>query len=550
MRLNRVFLLSLLLIAAAGCTTSKLPKTLPIAKASDVPISTGPSLYLVNVNIDVSGTGTQAGTAQLSFDNTRSTTTLQTVCSGATDSTTTATRPCVCKFSWQEINSTSGTNIPVKRNIQTKVTAVQPYGVTCASPDKTVYTNEILDGTPLSITLAPAAGNNSVFTVNTITMTKSTSAVSGSFQDQQGHYFDNILRYTCYEQFKRGMSISSFLATATTDSGDIKFPLASRFCLTKADGTANAYDCYGIDTIQNSSQAYYYNLYVRDSERGSINPGNARYICPKVQEYLPGASAALSNAWPLDTSFALSLDHTESFPIGVEAFTKVSNGTDPTSQGSRCFKTATGSSSSRDGLINSCLGFAAKPNKDGTCPSFFDKAQRERPTFRLRRYISLYPQVFNTNGAPMDQTQSTDTVYVLDRPVKGPSSSTTTKPFTMRGPKPCPFSFFDHSGVTGIPAPRANEYPKDILPGYVATNNSSWRGKNIDGIEFPNTDTRNSCSAALTVLNSDHTVLSIATVNAANPVYPHAYIRPIQPWAPHYVEDTEFLACAPKPDPE
>ena len=314
--MRQKFALTIVLILLSGCTTSKIPKSLPIALPSDVPISTGPSLYIADVKIDLASTGTSAVTAQVSFDNTRSTATLQTLCSadtGTSSAGSAVSRPCACKFSWQEVNSTTGSNIPVKRNIQTKVVGVQPYGVTCTAPDKSVYMNEIMDGTTLNITLIPTSGNSSVFTVNTFTMTKSTSAKSGSFQDQQGHYFDNILRYTCYEQFKRGMSILSYIATDTVNN--VKFPLATRYCLMKADNTANSYDCSSLDSVQNSSQAYYYNLYVRDSERGSINPGNGRYSCPRVQEFLPGSSEALSNAWPLDTSFALSLDHTEIFSI-------------------------------------------------------------------------------------------------------------------------------------------------------------------------------------------------------------------------------------------
>lgn len=121
----------------------------------------------------------------------------------------------------------------------------------------------------------------------------------------------------------------------------------------------------------------------------------------------------------------------------------------------------------------------------------------------------------------------------------------------MRGPKPCPFSLFDTTGVTGYPDAL---YPNQKIPIYASTNNANWNGKNVDGISFPNTDSKSSCSAALplvlsNVLNPDLNTISIGTVNALNPVLSKVYVRPTHAWAPHYEEDTSFQACAPQASP-
>jgi hypothetical protein len=44
-------------------------------------------------------------------------------------------------------------------------------------------------------------------------------------------------------------------------------------------------------------------------------------------------------------------------------------------------------------------------------------------------------------------------------------------------------------------------------------------------------------------------VFSLGTVNSSNESLKRVYIRPTQPWSPHYEEDTDFKACAPASSP-
>jgi hypothetical protein len=132
-----------------------------------------------------------------------------------------------------------GGNSSVQRTVQTALTAVQAASVTCNAPD--VYNSEIIDGTQLKITVLPASNNpdTSLFTVSTYAYTKN-KVTNGSFQDSNGQMFDNILHYSCYEKFKRGMSIQSKSTTVTNPTTQIAATayFASQFCVAKAAGGA------------------------------------------------------------------------------------------------------------------------------------------------------------------------------------------------------------------------------------------------------------------------------------------------------------------------
>jgi hypothetical protein len=90
------------------------------------------------------------------------------------------------------------------------------------------------------------------------------------------------------------------------------------------------------------------------------------------------------------------------------------------------------------------------------------------------------------------------------------------------------------------------------VPGYVASSDAAWNGKNRDGTEFPNSDLDpNVCSAALPLLSPDHLTIGLTTVNRmSNSLhsFSHVYVRPLAAFVPHYEEDTQFQACAPQPD--
>jgi hypothetical protein len=90
------------------------------------------------------------------------------------------------------------------------------------------------------------------------------------------------------------------------------------------------------------------------------------------------------------------------------------------------------------------------------------------------------------------------------------------------------------------------------IPAYVGTSNSAWTGTNVDGIQFPNSDNATSCSAVLPIPNGDDlSVFGITTIHRTNPDprYQRVFVRPVRSWTPHYVEDTDYLACAPTSRP-
>jgi hypothetical protein len=537
--------LALACVTLSACTNYRAVKSTALTTGTGVSGPTGTTTTTTSstfkiTSVTIGGGSGGAPNVSVFLESSTSTTAprLTDRCRIASSGSSTTAKPCVCQFSWQEINSESGSAIPISRTVQTAVTAVQSFLATCAAPS--VYNTEIANGTQLRIKLLPAAGNTETFDTNLFAYTKSTTTVSGSFQDAQGRYFDNVLHYSCHEAFRRGMTILSRIEEKSSNDGTArKYPSASRFCLQKAGagGGAAQSGCEGLPDPEFSAQANYFNLYIRDSERGDINLGNERFTCPKVKEALRsiGTVGTASAFWPLDTSFSLSLGATPDFNIGVTAYTKASKGSnDPTSRSSTCGATASGAAPDTKSLVSSCLGFASKPNADGTCPYFRDSFGQIRFTYRLRRYITTYPPVFDTNGQPLGG-QNTDQVYVLDRPVTVPGGDP-LKPYTMLGPKPCPFSYFDHKNV--------------VAGDYISTFGGVWDGVNIDGIQFPFTDglvnSRLSCAAAIPTINAAGTVISIHTANTAG----RQYVRPVANWAPHYEEDTDFKACAPQAYPE
>jgi hypothetical protein len=258
----------------------------------------------------------------------------------------------------------------------------------------------------------------------------------------------------------------------------------------------------------------------------------------------------------MDTNFALSQGRSSTFNVGVNGFVELADGgSDPvSSQAKTCDGQTPSGNASTDGFVQGCLGYAAKPDTDGTCPTIKDSSGAIRFTYRLRRFVAVYPPLFPTTGFTPTTRQRSDTIYVLDRPVTPPSGVNPLKPYTMRGPKPCPFALFDSKGVLGY---TDAAYPNQALPIYGATNNPGWNGTNVDGTQLPNFDGTGcpgpgcSCSAAVPLVqtdpyNPDINVISIGTVNRLNPVLPKLYIRPTHAWAPHYEEDTSFQACAPQ----
>lgn len=564
------------LTALSGCTNTRIedyaaryrtPSSNPSSSPSGTPAED--TYRISNVIVEAPSGGATSGTftTTVFLDKDRSTGPITDSCNLATNSAVTS-KPCFCEFSWYQINTTGTTTTNVPRIVRTALSNVNPYAVVCNAPSVYSNTTEMPEGTTLKvrIVVSPNAPNPSSFETNLYSYLKQGTVAAGSFQDEEGRAFDNVYRYACYEQFRRGMSLTNkiFRTTDPNTGKTADIRIASQFCVGKANSEGGGSGSTDSDCdnpgVDNSAQAYYYNLFIRNTDKGGINAGNARYKCPKVKETLAAISNpnAGNNYWPMDTSFALSHSPNEKFNIGVEAFSRTSQPGDQSTANSRCFSTGNGdddddSTSSNATLVRSCIGYAAKPAKDGSCPVLRDRDGRTRQTFRLRRFIAIYPPVYDTDGKMIDGlAQATDTIYVLDRPVRA-SIAADEKPYTMHGPKPCPFAFFDHKGVgTSHAAYPANPPYTYGMPSYIATNNSKWSGKNVDAIQFPNYDKPGeACGAAIPVIDSDKTMFGIATVHSQNPnaSFQRIYVRPMNTWAPHYEEDTDFLACAPQADP-
>lgn len=549
----RTLLLITAAIAISACNNTRNRGTTGSSTDTTANVVASVDEYKINT-VTIASTGSTSGSGTSSFEasiyfntSTSSSIPISNHCSPASGFQE-SSKPCLCQFSWTEVNTTGGSSVSIPRLVHTSVSKVQASMVGCATP-LAYASGEIGDGTVIKITIIPQASSTESFSVNTYNYVKSSSAQSGSFQDAQGRAFMNIARYSCYDQRVRGMAVTSKTGTRTNPAtGEAAtYPYANRFCIAKANSGQPPEGCENLPGPENSAQSYYYNLYIRESEVGDINPGNNRYTCPTVAESLTntGSIGSQGKYWPLDTSFALSLGKTTDFNVGVVANTRTSKSNDPVSAPTSCDSSETSSGGNRDDtLVKSCLGFAAKPNSDGTCPFIRDSSGAIRFTYRLRRYIAIYPQVFDTDGAILNQAQATDTIYVLDRPVNASTNPDPMKPYTMRGPKPCPFAYFDHKQVLGPDTP-------SYLGSYAGTNDSRWTGTNVDGIQFPNQDLPNSCSAMIPVLNSDNSLVTPATVSLHHGAgrFKRLYVRPVRAWAPHYEEDTSFQACAPLADP-
>ncbi len=523
-------------ILGSGCTSSLLTTTI-LPSSTPVPIAANPANSLYISNVIVSGTtitsSSSTKTASIYFNTSQSTAPLSHHCNTATDSTA---KPCLCQYTWIDSNSTQNGQTPLTRTVQTTPTSIQPNAAVCPLPD--VYSTEVATNTQIAITLLTSVSNpdNGLLKVNTYNYVVGSQGTTGAFVDASGDTFDNILHYSCYQLFQRSVSIASKTAMATNPQtgATITVALGSQFCTSNNGNTPSG--CPSSSSTDFSSQAYYFNLYIRNSDRGNINQYNSSFICPIVNESLPGSNTG--QYWPLDQTFSLALTATSVFNVGVEANSQLSSGSDPVSQSHGCFSTTTSSSSNTNSIILSCLGFATQANSDGTCPTITNGNHQLIPTFRLRRYITAYPRLFNASGSPTG-AQSIDTIYVLDRPVSAPLNSDPLKPYTMLGPKPCPFAYYDRTAVTGS-------------TGYKSSTSALWAGKNVDGLTFPNVDGIDlfgnpSCSATIPIVSPDHTAMGVTTINKYNT---HGYsslpIRASQPFLPHYEEDINFVACAPQ----
>ncbi|MBI2606244.1 MAG: hypothetical protein HYW49_09215 [Deltaproteobacteria bacterium] len=420
--------------------------------------------------------GTASGntppTATLAFNANSATRNLNDVCIvQASSSNNDAARACKCRYVWAETNaSDSSVN---NRTVDTDPTQITKFQVQCPVPK--VYSSEIADNTIVKISFVPdtAKGNNSGFSTNQFNFKKTSTGTTGDFRDVEGRSYKNIFHYVCYDKWGKALSIQHKVTVATTDptTGEQHFlPLANEFET-------------GTQTISTySAQSYYYDFYVRSNEIGSINSGNESFTCPMVNVN------GLPSFYPLDSSFALALNPSKDFNLAVTAPMVITT----------------------QSLTIETLGYAAKPNSDGTCPAFLDSNGKIRRTFRLRQFSAIYPLRFDANGDVKDQAQALNVVYVLDRPVDK-TGQDPMKPITRLGPKPCPFSY------------------KTAQFGYKCMSDATLSGWNIDGTQI--------------------------TGDPACPIYPPPppstlksdgtlVVRPYKPFVPHFLENTAFKACA------
>lgn len=541
-------------------------------------------LSIVNFDINFDETNEQY-VSSMSFD-TRGTH-VENVCQIQNAGTELVNSNCECEYTWSEFNQT--TSLPIVRKVKTKILSMDSNTITCNGPSPSVYANEIGEQTEIRLKVIPKESNSVRFESETQVFFKKHSGEAPDFLDSNGRGFSNIFRYTCFEIAKKG-ELKSLLTSNQSNNGEFDGDLtanASKFCTSSDRNEGDSRDqCKADPNLLDSSQSYYYNLYTQQGDLRSSN--NLKYICPGVAESLKGpvSPGEQDRLWPLDTSFALAQRYSVDYPVPVEAPSVLgvegNSNTAPT-------KCSTGipnenglpsqaSSADPNSISTQCIGFAKLPQPDGSCPVIKDPnlsdgdPKKYRRTYRLRRYIAQYPTSFKAGGKVLEQANATDTIYVLDREVSHSGNQTLSQPprYTMAGPKPCNFAYYDHSGAT-------EQSPKNIhgtrhsgRPAYIATNSELWSGRSIDGVAFPNQDIfdpdpfrkKMSCSAALPVINYDASGraqnVSIATSHAQNRSSVNigggksiplgkVWIRPqMDPWAPHYVEDKDFQACAPK----
>lgn len=428
-----------------------------------------------------------------------------------------------CSFRWNDLNRINQ-NVSIPRYVKTQILSAQDFLVKCRAPAEYEY---IADGSKIAIALMKGSGQSAKEVIYPMEYTKLLVERTGNadYTDKDNRTYENVYRYACFDYFQKTSRIKNFSLSNNM------LPVASRFDLSEADYT---------------SQSYYYNLYVRQTERtGFISPYNNSYICPLIKKPLRGTE---ENYWPLDTSFALASSPDSIFSVAVDSPSIL--GTSDGQKHLSCFgKDTTYPKSARNSILKRCLGYAAKKDTAGKCPVLRAADNTSIQTYPLRRFTAIYPNRFEGDGSMKASNQfspvTSDTIYVVDRPV----ATAIDQNATMLGPKPCPFSYFDKYKVAPI------SENLNTPAGYVGSNYDGWRGKNVDGLELPNYDYsgngEKTCSAAIPLYNWDTNIMSIGTVHYANnvnynnPIYNHVYIRPYEPFTPDYREDTQFDACAP-----
>lgn len=530
------------------------------------------------------------------------------------------TNPCSCELKWVQ---TTPDQSDFNRTRKLPVTTVQSGLVKCLIP-QTVW-DEIGVSTQVQMNIVAGAGNTTGLSCTPLFYKKGTSVgANGDFLDSTLTPFRNIRRYACHTKQTGTYEINSQVAenmdgvgpVDTTQNpvvrGTANVPIASKFCIgtvanggggnANGGGTSVEYTCGQVRTGF-SAQNYYRSFYVK-SDTLNLTASSNNFECPSVLESIRTSAGSVganpttgsttvplneqNQLWPMDTTFALATTYSPDWSVGVSAASRLLRSGDSTSSTSTlCAGEALdGILEERQLLIRDCIGYAKKPNSDGTCGTIRDNNGRVRPLVRLRRYRAILPGAFDNSGRPVQAVPRADEIYVADRLVVDQNGVATGE--MIYGPKPCSYSWFDHEGMTNRTG-GVNFYSKFndnafnfATPKYRSTaryfrdlnGNNTWDGAheslNPDGMVFPNYDSNKtinqlqdvSCSAVLPkvmYLNGEISGLQLVTTHAArtgsitlgNLSIPlnEVHLQPIDPWTPEYLEDTSFQACAPVADP-
>jgi hypothetical protein len=457
---------------------------------------------------------------------------------------------CKCRFDWNELNTAIPGDstlleeppLSIARTDFTSLKAIQEAVVTCTLP--ALYSTDIGSGDALTVKIVPATTSQPQFAMSAFTVTRETSAPpmgSPQFTDNRGNAFFDILRYACHENSMHRSMVTPAMSqlsgfepphniNTTVIPESLRLNFASRFCVTLASGSLPESTNGGTDCVANTTdlprvQNHYYSLYTQKGNL-ALPSSNASFSCPLVAAGAGKLNTALaSDLFPMDSRFALAATKSREFPVPVDGRNRL--GTSNNSGAALCDGTTPTQSS---GIAVACLGFAAKPLVDGSCGSVTVNNSAKK-MYRLRRFTAIYPPIYDANGAWItDARAKTDQIYVLDRPSTFSLSATAASVTgTAYGPKPCPFSWYDRTGVTGS-------------VGYKATNHSTWAGKNPDGLRFPSATS--ACEAMVPRYDESSGTLKISVGKLSDA---EAMIRPLQAaWEPIYYEDRLFEACAPE----
>jgi hypothetical protein len=526
--------------------------------------------------------------------------------------------PCFCELKWLQ---TTPDQSDFTRTRKLPVTAVQSGLVRCLIPG--AVWDEIGVSTQIQMNIVPGAGNTTGLSCTSLQYKKGTVVgANGDFLDSTLTPFRNIHRYACHTRRRGSYEINSQIAESLSDVGpmdaagertSVSVPIANKFCVGpiannsggNANGGGNSVE-YSCGTVREgfSAQNYYRNFYVR-SDTLVQNTSSNNFECPMVLESIRHSAGSVgknpitgastvppserNKLWPMDTTFALATTFSPDWSVGVSAASRLLRSGDTTSSSSSICQgeNQNGILQEQRILIRDCLGYAKKPNADGTCGTIRDNNGRVRPLVRLRRYRAILPGGFLNTGEPVGTNPHADEIYVADRLVIDQNGVATGE--MIYGPKPCSYAWFDHEGITKRDG-TANFFSKlnrggltYATPRYVSTAkyfrdlpplNGVWDGPhesvNPDGMVFPNFDSKKfigqlqeiSCSAVLPkvvyqngeinglqLITTHQTKASSISIGNFRMPLDEVHLQPVDPWTPEYREDTAFQACVPVSDP-